>query len=154
MIGLLLAHGLTYVLGHWSAKLRAFIAFSSIRNLNEETLKKASHVMVCYKKKDGGIVHEICSLEKETTSLNVNDPPQYFFAFQKKKYNYSHEEKKFLPLKSPTKLPISEYFRDDYAQKDKFGSNGMDIPMPKFFDLLKDQMMEPFSFFQFFSVAL
>jgi len=35
-----------------------------------------------------------------------------------------------------------------------YDQNTFDIPAPEFKTLLRDQLIEPFSFFQFFSVAL
>lgn len=79
----------------------------------------------------------------------------YTFYFHNKKYVYDNNS--FYRLKPNVSLPITAYQDKHTSYQDNrrlFDDNELQIPIRSFNNLLKDQLMEPFSFFQFFSVSL
>jgi manganese-transporting P-type ATPase len=148
LVGLVLFHALFYILGHWSARLRAYVEFTHIKGFSVKDVTSASHVKVYLTKKDRGTVCEICEL-KENVDTDV-----IFFHFHKKKYIFDRENKIFTRLKPKLERTIKEFTTQDPKLTTLYDENILDIPLRSFKELLKDQMMEPFSFFQFFSVSL
>lgn len=84
-----------------------------------------------------------------------------FFEYEKKKYVWNKEKKRFEKLKYPTSDYVSQYIetrglegRDIIQSLRKFGSNEFDIPEPTFKELFKEHAVAPFFVFQVFCVGL
>lgn len=74
-----------------------------------------------------------------------------------KKYIFDENKQEFYRLKPNTHVSISDIKQkkeDHKINETIYDKNILEIPMKKFNDILKDQLMEPFSFFQIFSVSL
>ena len=63
VLGILFAHALTFLLGHWSNKLKKIIQYSSVSLKHASPFTEASHIYVTHIKKKGRIrITEICEL--------------------------------------------------------------------------------------------
>lgn len=90
------------------------------------------------------------------------DGSPWFFVYQKRKYSWNSDKKQFFKLTFPVDYPMSHYrsakgiaSAADLAEAIKqYGRNVFDIPMPTFWDLYKEQALQPFFVFQVFCVAL
>ena len=94
-----------------------------------------------------------------------DDPkPLTSFIFQKKRFIYNPEIKKFEAVVFPIDIqpPLSHFQHSrgitskaglDYAEKD-YGFNRFDIPVPTFEELFKEHAVAPFFVFQIFCVGL
>lgn len=87
---------------------------------------------------------------------------EIIFVYQKRKYTWNSDKKRFLKLRFPVTEPMNHYqsarglqtVEDVEQAQKKFGKNAFDIPMPTFWELYKEQAMQPFFVFQVFCVAL
>lgn len=150
LIFLLLMHALTYILGHWSPRCRALIQYRSVLTPKNVNFTGITHVKVVYKKKDRSAVCEICEL---LITNYGSEEIVYHFSFHFRKFVFDDKSNTFYRLKPTLKMPIFEFLEKN-EKNALFDANEMEITGKKFNELLKDQLMEPFTFFQFFSVAL
>lgn len=72
------------------------------------------------------------------------------------RFELDSEANEFHRVRFPTRNPIASYLGSRgmptdaaaFAALDKWGPNTVDVPMPKFLDLLQRQMLAPFFCFQ------
>nr|CCA15951.1 Ptype ATPase (PATPase) Superfamily putative [Albugo laibachii Nc14] len=168
LIGTILLHALTVLLQVWFVRVRAWIRFTSVN-----ALKQATFVAIkprAYRGKS-----DIVPLQSQL----INGEKSYFFMFQKHKYiariGVSSDKKTdksgvsicFEKLKAPTSLSIRTYVSSRGLQTKKselvnhvdpllqlYGPNVFEIPRPNFVDMFKQQLLEPLTVFQIFSVCL
>ena len=147
------ANGITFLSTHWSVRLRTW--FTCVSSSDPQT---ATHVRVVPKANHGSpelveIKHTVSSISGEKES---------WFYFQQTKYIYDQDLEKFVNLSFPADKTMGYYLESKgYLTEEeietaryKYGENSFDVPVPLFFDLLKEQAMAPFFVFQVFSVAL
>ncbi|KAL4433179.1 hypothetical protein ABPG74_010874 [Tetrahymena malaccensis] len=142
---------IAYLLGHWSQRMKAKICFSSFgKDKSDDALNNATFVLVHFEKKSVRTVYEIVPLKYDT------DNDIFFIHFTEKKYIFDNEKKDFYRLKPQLNdLKIKDFQTLEIKQDTtNFDLNSLEIPIRKFADVFKDQIMEPFSFFQIFSVSL
>lgn len=72
-----------------------------------------------------------------------------------RKFIYDENKKNFVLLKPPLNNPLEFYISNEKIDNaEYYDENSLDIPLKAFSELLLDQIMEPFSFFQFVSISL
>lgn len=142
-------HALIWLLPRWNLDIKVKFQYDSI-----DSLREATHVLVKAKPSFG--LSEISPIEKLADQIS--------FKYQKRKFLWDVETKKFSP-------PI--YFIDDEnltiknlrsikGLSDKkipsiekhYGPNLFDIPVPTFIELFVEHMLAPFFVFQLFSISL
>jgi manganese-transporting P-type ATPase len=117
-------------------------------------LDKATFIKVVPYRHKGST--EIVPLERAA------DGSELFFVFQKRKYIWDPERKQFVKITFPVDCSMEHYrtsrgvqsASDLAAAVKKYGRNVFDIPMPNFWELYKEQALQPFFVFQVFCVAL
>ena len=147
-IGLMLMHGLFCISAFWSKKMEAFIGYKKVSKFEQ-----ATHVFVTKERKQRKPVTSICKLDIGKTDGEWS----CYVDFQKKKFSYEREAKKFTRIRPNILRPMNTFKKVDnnIIENTKiYGTNRLEIPFPSFGKLLKEQLVEPFSFFQFFSVSL
>lgn len=160
-MGTVISHGLMLLFQVWSVRVLALIKYTPVRRLEDATF-----VMVVPRSFKGK--SSIIELQRTRhPDGTVADP---FFMFQKHKYvaevvddsNGKGEYVLFEKLKAPTTEPVKFYVQSrghkDEAeaaeQLELYGKNEFSIPQPNFFDMFKQQLLEPLTVFQVFSVCL
>ncbi|KAJ3124180.1 hypothetical protein HK098_001354 [Nowakowskiella sp. JEL0407] len=104
----------------------------------------------------------MCQIKQSPPVDAFSTKPQLYFFFQKKKFLYNPDLKKFEALHFPFELPFVTFkkslgFESEknlVSAKEKFGLNKFDIPVPSFLELMQEHLMAPFFVFQLFCVAL
>ncbi|KAL8021363.1 putative P-type ATPase, subfamily V, P-type ATPase, A domain superfamily, HAD superfamily [Plasmopara halstedii] len=159
LLGTIMAHGLLLLFQVWSVRFKAFIRYTSVSCLDDATF-----VMVVPRSFKGkSSIVEIVR-PKHTDGTSAGRP---YFVFQKHKYIAEEEEGDkgnvmFRKLKAPTTETIKFYLescglrseQEIEAQLDIYGKNEFSIPQPNFVDMFKQQLLEPLTVFQIFSVCL
>lgn len=153
LLGTLVSHGLVVLFQVWSVRVLAFVKYAPV-----QTLADATFVLVVPRSFKGK--SSIIKLERTA----AGSAP--FFVFQKRKYlaevDAATGDVTFRKLLAPTSNQISEYiastgFASDAAlaaQLALHGKNEFSIPQPNFVDMFKQQLLEPLTVFQVFSVCL
>ena len=78
----------------------------------------------------------------------------YFIRFMESKYILDENKKQFVQLKPNVKFDLQNVHAQQPQRYNNFDKNSLLIPMKKFNDILREQLMEPFSFFQMFDMIL
>ncbi len=80
----------------------------------------------------------------------------FFFHFMQKKYAFDVPSSDFVRLKPRVDGILAQRFLSENKLQDTilFDKNELEIPIRRFRDVLREQLLEPFSFFQIFSVCL
>uniref|UniRef100_K3X9P6 P-type ATPase A domain-containing protein n=1 Tax=Globisporangium ultimum (strain ATCC 200006 / CBS 805.95 / DAOM BR144) TaxID=431595 RepID=K3X9P6_GLOUD len=150
-------HGLMVLFQVWSVSVLAFIKYTPA-----QTLEDATFVLVVPRSFKGK--SSIIKLEKPAKTADGRQPTP-FFVFQKRKYIAEVDAEgtvTFCKLMAPTTKLVKEYVstkgfasdKDVTAQLDLHGKNEFSIPQPNFVDMFKQQLLEPLTVFQVFSVCL
>lgn len=157
LVGTTMTHVLMVLFQVWSVRVLAFIKYTSVRDI-----KDATYVLVVPRSFKGK--SSIIPLERPQSG---DKSP--FFLFQKHKYIAELAEDKknqdsvlFRKLRAPTTEPIQHYisargFSSELAveqQLQLYGTNEFSIPQPNFVEMFKQQLLEPLTVFQVFSVCL
>jgi len=153
----MLFHGFVYIMGHWSPRFKAYIRYIHLKSSLKTAIKEATHVKVSYSKPGRNTIWDIADLSLTTFGdiKSLEAPFEcYHFSFHYKKFIYDEEKVAFYHLKPLLKNPLKYYYSEENEKNGLFDTNELEIPIKKFSELLKDHLMEPFSFFQFFSVSL
>ncbi|KDO32388.1 hypothetical protein SPRG_02865 [Saprolegnia parasitica CBS 223.65] len=150
-------HILMRLLQIWSTRVLTFIKYNSVANLTDATFVKV--VPRAYRGKS-----VMVELEQHTLSNGEKSAP--FFMFQKRKYvgevNKDDGSVCFRKLKAPVTNAVESYVKakgvDAGAQYtralDLYGHNEFSIPQPTFVKMFQEQLVEPLTVFQIFSVCL
>lgn len=159
LLGTVMTHGLMLLFQIWSVRFKAFIKYSPVTCLDDATV-----VMVVPRSFKGkSSIVEICRPNKAKGAA----AGQPFFVFQKHKY-VAEEDKGdkgsvlFRKLKAPTTEAVEFYLtsrglqstQESEARLDLYAKNEFSIPQPNFVDMFKQQLLEPLTVFQIFSVCL
>jgi len=104
---------------------------------------------------------EVVPIEKRKTA-NDDDQPYITFSFRKLKFVWDEEDNVFRKLQYPVHLSFAEYRactghgRQETVKTatSRWGLNKFEVPIPKFWELLQEQLVAPFFCFQVFCVAL
>jgi len=149
-------HVLLYLFTIWSVEVRCLVRYRKVRGVEEATfVKVVPHKFTGTK--------EIVGMErKDETAEDGRKYIQYSFSFRKLKFLWNAEDSMFAKLKYPTKKTFDEYRKSSgygtesqvMAALDTWGLNKFVVPIPAFWDLLKEQLLAPFFCFQVFCVAL
>ncbi|OQR97175.1 P-type ATPase (P-ATPase) Superfamily [Thraustotheca clavata] len=148
-------HILMRLLQIWSTRVLTFIKYNSAANLADATFVKV--VPRAYRGKS-----VMVELEQHILSNGEKSAP--FFMFQKRKYvgEITADGVCFRKLKAPVTNNVESYIRAtgidagaDYTRKlDLYGQNEFSIPQPTFIKMFQEQLVEPLTVFQIFSVCL
>ncbi|EMR08353.1 hypothetical protein PNEG_03193 [Pneumocystis murina B123] len=147
--------GILWLSKHWNVHIKTLLTAKLCYRVEEAQLIRITPVS------NQGL-SEICVLNRKKFE-NEAFPEIYFF-FQKKKFVYSYEKKKFQELSFRIDSnPLIEDLQAmrgltsdtliNYA-KDHYGYNRFDIPVLTFVELFKEHAVAPFFVFQVFCVAL
>lgn len=160
-MGTVISHGLMLLFQVWSVRVLALIKYAPVRRLED-----ATYVMVVPRSFKGK--SSIIELQHPRRLDGTFAEP--FFMFQKHKYlaevvedsNEKGTYVLFRKLKSPTTEPVQFYVdarglsheSDAMEQLELYGKNEFSIPQPNFVAMFKQQLLEPLTVFQIFSVCL
>ncbi|KAJ0406574.1 hypothetical protein P43SY_004463 [Pythium insidiosum] len=152
LLGTTTFHVLMVLLQIWSVRVLALIKYAPA-----QSLENATYVMVVPRSFKG---------KSSIIPLEYDAQGRAFFVFQKHKYIAENDEDKkcvvFRKLKAPTTDPVKNYV-DSVGLKSEseieskislYGKNEFSIPQPNFVDMFKQQLLEPLTVFQVFSVCL
>lgn len=150
LMGIACSHILLQLLQVWSLTVRSLVKYTPAKSVDE-----ASFVRVTPKAFRG----KACILPLARSASG-----QIWFSFQKRKYiaKFDNTIATFVKLKAPMREVIRSYVEDNGIQslkelQDKtnlYGLNKCSIPRPLFTDMYKQQLLEPLTVFQLFSVFL
>ncbi|GMF17501.1 unnamed protein product [Phytophthora lilii] len=159
LLGTVMTHGLMLLFQVWSVRVKAFIKYTPVTSLDEATF-----VMVVPRSFKGKSSIVEITRPKHADGTSAGRP---YFLFQKHKYVAVEEAGDkggvlFRKLKAPTTETVKFYLesrglaseREIEAQLDLYGKNEFSIPQPNFVDMFKQQLLEPLTVFQIFSVCL
>ncbi|TDH65753.1 hypothetical protein CCR75_006141 [Bremia lactucae] len=153
LLATLMAHGLMVLFQIWSVQFRAFIKYTPV-----STLDAATCIMVVPR-----------SFKGSSCIVEIVRPPhgKPYFVFQKHKYVAEDDDNNkssivFRKLKAPVTEKVSYYLKSDGLGSERtiqdylelYGKNAFSIPQPNFIDMFKQQLLEPLTVFQIFSVCL
>lgn len=143
-------------MGHWSPRFKSYIKYNHLKGPKKQALSQATHVKVAYSKAGRNTIWDICDLNLTSFAADQGEPAyeSYHFSFHYKKFIFDDEKDQFYHLKPILNNPLQFYYQEENEKNGLFDANDLEIPIKKFSELLKDNLMEPFSFFQFFSVSL
>lgn len=150
-------HGLVVLFQVWSVSVLAFIKYTPVQKLDDATF-----VLVVPRSFKGK--SSIIQLEKPPKRADGHQAKP-FFVFQKRKYLAEVDAEgnvTFCKLMAPTSKLVKEYVssrgfaseKEVADQLDLHGKNEFSIPQPNFVDMFKQQLLEPLTVFQVFSVCL
>jgi cation-transporting ATPase 13A1 len=147
---------LLYLFTIWSVDIRCTVRYSKVKSLAEATLiKVVPHAFTG--------TREVVPVEQ--TKINGGgdgDKPYITFSFRKLKFIWEDDEQVFRKLQYPVHLTFAEYRASTGHGKvetvklatSRWGLNKFEVPIPKFWELLQEQLVAPFFCFQVFCVAL
>eukprot|EP01112_Ceratiomyxa_fruticulosa_P014550 TRINITY_DN4179_c0_g1_i1.p1 TRINITY_DN4179_c0_g1~~TRINITY_DN4179_c0_g1_i1.p1 ORF type:complete len:1212 (-),score=248.16 TRINITY_DN4179_c0_g1_i1:31-3666(-) len=141
----------SFLAQYWSVEYNATISYHRVHNL-----KDAQFVKVVPNRHKGS--KELCPILKES----FEERDQLYFLYQQRKYVLSQSEGNFQKITFPVNLTFQEYQKHVGMNDDadltnarrKWGFNKLDIPLPTFGELYKEQALAPFFAFQMFCVLL
>ncbi|GJQ13139.1 hypothetical protein GpartN1_g4930.t1 [Galdieria partita] len=142
---------LILLLQYWSVAFRKWVGYSCA------DYKTATHVMVYPRPHKGST--ELLRLISD--SNNSKESIKYFL-FQKRRFQYSPVRQQFEKLKYPAEEPLEFYasnkgldsIEETMNRLKTYGENRLEIPVPSFLELYKEQLLAPFFVFQVFCVLL
>ncbi|KAK0670334.1 putative type V cation-transporting ATPase [Cercophora samala] len=146
---------LTWLCTHWSVDLDATFTARKVRNIEDAKLIKVVPTA------NAGSA-EICKLVRD----KVGGKSNLSFLFQKRRFLYNPETKKFSTLAyeiDASPAPKLEKFQRSRGitsaselerLEQHYGTNTFDIPVPTFTELFKEHAVAPFFVFQLFCVGL
>ncbi|XP_054714931.1 endoplasmic reticulum transmembrane helix translocase-like [Uloborus diversus] len=142
---------LTCLFCHWSVHIQCLLSCNKVK-----TIMQACYVKVVPTPNNGS--PEIVRLHQSKDEEGMN----YWFKFQKTKYVYNNDKKRFEGLNFPDNLPFKFYqewkgFADELELKtaeNKYGKNELEMVVPEFMELFKERATAPFFVFQVFCVGL
>ncbi|KAL4527713.1 hypothetical protein Ndes2437A_g02854 [Nannochloris sp. 'desiccata'] len=153
LVILVLCHILLYLFTIWSVDIRCRVRYSQVRTLEDATLiKVVPHAFTG--------TREVVQLERKKPASDDldKDRPYIAFSFRKLKFVWENEDKVFRKLQYPVHLTFAEYRASTGHGKietvkratSRWGLNKFEVPIPKFWELLQEQLVAPFFCFQVF----
>ena len=159
--GCLLTLGLLYVLGQWSAELKAAIKYRRC---------PASQATVLLVQPTYGnselpkVTQKLISQQGVGAQLSKELRPLVLFEFRKERYRYVEEKDCFEVVGFPCGLPYNEVHsllgkgvEDELtldSRRSVYGPCLISVPVPSIYQLLSMEIYNPFFLFQFFSTVL
>ncbi|CAK72470.1 unnamed protein product (macronuclear) [Paramecium tetraurelia] len=144
-IGLVFFHSLTYMSSFWSVSMKSKIRyFSGGIKLSQENVRNYKYCKVQFAKQQKSY-SEIVAIQSDSSN-------KFWIQFMENKYFYDQTKESFTRQKPNVKFNLQNL--ESLEKLEEYEKNSLLIPMKKFNEVLKDQLMEPFSFFQIFSVSL
>ncbi|KAK0742051.1 hypothetical protein B0T21DRAFT_360573 [Apiosordaria backusii] len=146
---------LTWLCTHWSVNLDATFTAKKVRTIEDAELIKVVPIA------NAGSA-EVCKLVRD----KVGGKSNISFLFQKRRFLYNPETKKFGTLAydiDASPKPKLEKFQKSRGiisaaelerLEQHYGTNTFDIPVPTFTELFKEHAVAPFFVFQLFCVGL
>ncbi|KAL4102033.1 hypothetical protein PRIC1_005781 [Phytophthora ramorum] len=111
-----------------------------------------------------------CQLNRQDKKLKDTQVPTLWFSYQNLKFCLyedvetinSNSDTQFRRLQFPSSDTLASYLQSEGIQssdelqqaRGKYGRNDFELPMPRFTELLKEQLVAPFFVFQFFCMLL
>uniref|UniRef100_A0AAV1VCD1 Cation-transporting ATPase n=1 Tax=Peronospora matthiolae TaxID=2874970 RepID=A0AAV1VCD1_9STRA len=159
LLGTIMTHGLLVLFQIWSVRVKSFIKYAPVTCFED-----ATYVMVVPRSFKGKSSIIEITRPKQADGTLAGRP---YFHFQKHKYVAEEESGDkgavlFRKVKARTTEVVKFYLdsrglnsdRDAELQLDLYGKNEFSIPQPNFVDMFKQQLIEPLTVFQIFSVCL
>ncbi|CAD8051496.1 unnamed protein product [Paramecium sonneborni] len=144
-IGLVFFHSLVYMSSYWSVQMKSKIRYYSGGNkLILNNIRNYKYCKVLFIKQQKSY-SDIVLIHSDQTN-------KFWIYFMENKYFYDETKELFVRLKPNVKFNLENLERQQKTEE--YEKNSLLIPMKKFNEVLKEQLMEPFSFFQIFSVSL
>ncbi|KAF2070934.1 hypothetical protein CYY_007740 [Polysphondylium violaceum] len=146
---------------YWSVNYRCYNTMTPVNDIQSATYAKVTPT-------SHKGAPQLCAINRDrssSTSSPSASEQQVSIEFQKKKLVYNHEKKQFEKVKFNIPVNISEMVDSNvvrgYQTKQEieiatmqYGRNRLDIPIPSFLSLYKEQAIAPFFVFQVFCVLL
>lgn len=153
LVSTFLLQGVLFLLNYWAVSIKTLFRFSAVKDI-----ERASHVLVTkHFRKEDRSRSCLCPL-----LVKSEEPHTKYVDYYKQEYLYDEASRTF--VKPPTRegITFKEYLSstgigdevDLRRAISKYGSNTMEIPMPKFAELFKEHVVAPFFVFQIFSCVL
>ncbi|XP_054157015.1 endoplasmic reticulum transmembrane helix translocase-like [Oppia nitens] len=150
---------LAYLFSHWSVHCKSFFAFTKTSGPGSATFVK---VVPTPNNGSPEMVRLHHTAITDTGGDNKDGGEEIWFTFQKTKYVYDFESKRFHVLSFPINLEITAYqnwkgYQDDQELagiERRFGRNNLDMEVPEFIELFRERATAPFFVFQLFCVGL
>lgn len=150
-------HLLTFLFQYWLVQAHAFISWEKLRPFRSSSLRESEVYALVRPRPHRG--------KTELVPLLQSPDGRVHFSFQKRSYEFDSSTNCFRKVPWPTKLPLSGYenvarscsgLSEDAVQKgySRFGPNMLEIPVPSFRELYKENLLAPFFVFQVFCVFL
>ncbi|CAK4621626.1 hypothetical protein LEN26_020084 [Aphanomyces euteiches] len=155
LLGVICLHILMRLMQVWSTRFLTFVKYTPVANLADATFVQV--VPRAYRGKS-----VIVPLEQHVLPNGERSAP--FFMFQKHKYvgEVSESGVCFRKVKAPVTEKVETYLKatglpneTEYNRVlDLYGENEFSIPQPTFLKMYQEQLVEPLTVFQIFSVLL
>eukprot|EP00002_Diphylleia_rotans_P031255 TRINITY_DN6487_c0_g1_i1.p1 TRINITY_DN6487_c0_g1~~TRINITY_DN6487_c0_g1_i1.p1 ORF type:complete len:1188 (+),score=202.34 TRINITY_DN6487_c0_g1_i1:53-3616(+) len=148
------AHVLVFLSCHWSVRFGAFVT-----HRRTTSIQKATHILAIPPIHHGN--SELCALQRKANDSN-SSRSKVEFTFQNRKYRFDYDQGVFVRLRFELSESIDFYRNwrgyklatDAESSLETFGPNQLNIPIPTFGELFKEQAVAPFFVFQVFCVLL
>ncbi|KAJ0412216.1 hypothetical protein ATCC90586_005829 [Pythium insidiosum] len=153
-------HALTFLVSEWSVDARAWLTMAPLRSEGAFMMAKVSPTSPL-------LPTLLCRVQ--TAVSDVRGAPRLLFSYQNLSFCLYDDRKAFLAglgrfrrLDFPTNFPLHWYLQTTglataaelQQARVKFGANDFQIPVRRFAELLKEQLVAPFFVFQFFCMML
>ncbi|KAJ0409499.1 hypothetical protein P43SY_002389 [Pythium insidiosum] len=153
-------HALTFLVSEWSVDARAWLTMAPLRSEVAFMVAKVSPTSPL-------LPTLLCRVQ--TAVSDVRGAPRLLFSYQNLSFCLYDDRKAFLAglgrfrrLDFPTNFPLHWYLQTTglataaelQQARVKFGANDFQIPVRRFAELLKEQLVSPFFVFQFFCMML
>eukprot|EP00189_Rhodosorus_marinus_P013980 CAMPEP_0184746042 /NCGR_PEP_ID=MMETSP0315-20130426/8616_1 /TAXON_ID=101924 /ORGANISM="Rhodosorus marinus, Strain UTEX LB 2760" /LENGTH=1197 /DNA_ID=CAMNT_0027218425 /DNA_START=56 /DNA_END=3646 /DNA_ORIENTATION=- len=156
---LVVLHLLVFLMQYWSLSVRVLVGHRTLTSVGEKDEAEISEGKIKVR-----AIPPPHRGKADFTTLQIDDR-KIHFSFQMLTYEYNRETGYFEELLPPDNLPLKHYV--EYARKAggldeesvfrvmrRFGTNRIEIPLPKFWDLYQEQLLSPFFVFQVFCILL
>jgi manganese-transporting P-type ATPase len=139
----------------WSVDIRCTVRYKQVKSLVDATLiKVVPHAFTG--------TREVVPIERKQKTFPDTTSDHITFSFRKLKFVWDDADKVFRKLQYPVHLTFAEYRASTGHGKvesvksatSRWGLNKFEVPIPKFLELLQEQLVAPFFCFQVFCVAL
>ncbi|KAG1707992.1 hypothetical protein DVH05_028681 [Phytophthora capsici] len=166
-------HALALLSAEWSVNMRCWMACTRLSALvPDERLKVLAKVepSLTMLPKELCECHLVLKQNEEKSKLNATKVPTIWFSFQNLKFCLYEDvdvinrsgEAQFRRLDFPSNGTLESYIQSKGIKsteelqhaRGKWGRNDFELSVPKFTELLKEQLVAPFFVFQFFCMLL